>query len=123
MIYPKEIVELYDGQSSGPYHGGRYLSHAIYTLAPKGGVIALPSESKVSGQSLRKAGLSGEWTVGRCLRGKHAERYDEQSLCVSHAHASFKELLSVATALIQAYDLPEVLIKEATMGKVFKINV
>lgn len=123
-VFPstKEFIELYDGLSGGAYHGGRYLSNAIYTPAKQGGSIVLPTTTPLSEQSLQKLGLENGWTSCRCLRGKHAERYDEQSLCLAHAHASLDELCSVAASLLQTYDLTEVLIKEAATGKVFKFK-
>ena len=113
---------LYDGHTAGPYHGGRYLSAAILAPGQQGGTIVLPkAASAISEQTLMDA-LSQGWQYGHCLKGKHANLYDEQSPCVSHPDAPYHELYSTAAMLLQTHSLPEALIKEAATGKVTKIR-
>ena len=113
---------LYDGHTAGPYHGGRYLSAAILTPGQQGGTIVLPkAASAISEQTLMDAPSQG-WQYGHCLKGKHANLYDEQSPCVSHPDVPCHKLCSTAAMLLQAHSLPEALIKEAATGKVTKIR-
>ena len=120
--YKQRTIELYDGNTGGPYNGGRYLSAAIHSPAQSGGAIVLPTLTMITEQSLQAVGLGGKWKLCHCLGGKHTELYDEQSPCVCNTDADFNELCRAALILFKAYDLNEALVKDSSTGKVVEVK-